>query len=80
MLIKVQKRGNSLVLKIPKVFARDAKLEKDSLVEITMVERQIIITPVESPSWTLDKLLAAVTKKNIHHEVDTGPAIGNEVW
>jgi antitoxin MazE len=80
MLTKVQKWGNSLALRIPKAFARDAQLENDSLVEIRLVEGQIIVTPVETPNWTLDELLAGITKKNVHHEIDTGFAIGNEVW
>ena len=80
MLTKVQKWGNSLALRIPKAFARDAQLANDSLVEINIVEGQIIITPVVAPSWTLEELLAGINKKNIHHEVDTGSAIGNEVW
>jgi antitoxin MazE len=80
MLTKVQKWGNSLALRIPKAFARDAQLENDSLVEITMVEGQIIVTPVETPNWTLDELIAGISKKNIHREIDGGPAVGNEVW
>jgi antitoxin MazE len=80
MLTKVQKWGNSLALRIPKAFARDAQLENDSFVEITIVEGQIIIKPVEAPSWTLEELLAGINNKNIHHEVDTGPAVGNETW
>ena len=80
MLTKVQKWGNSLALRIPKAFALDAQLENDSLVEITIVEGQIIITPVVAPSWTLEELLAGINKRNIHREVDTGSALGNEVW
>ncbi len=80
MLTKVQKWGNSLALRIPKAFARDAQLENDSLVEIALVEGQIIVTPVEGPKWTLDELLAGINKTNIHHEIDTGSAIGKEVW
>jgi antitoxin MazE len=80
MLTKVQKWGNSLALRIPKAFAQDAQLENDSLVEISLVEGQIIVRPVEAPSWTLDELLAGINKKNIHHEVDTGPSVGKEVW
>jgi antitoxin MazE len=79
MLTKVQKWGNSLALRIPKAFARDAQLEDDSLVEINLVEGQIIVTPVEAPSWTLEELLAGINKKNIHYEVETGSAVGNEV-
>jgi len=80
MLTKVQKWGNSLALRIPKAFALHAQLENDSLVEINVVEGQIIVTPVVAPSWTLAELLAGVNKKNLHHEVDTGSAVGNEVW
>ena len=80
MLTKVQKWGNSLALRIPKAFALGAQLVNDSFVEISMVEGQIIITPVVAPSWTLDELLSGINKNNLHHEVDTGFAIGNEVW
>ncbi len=80
MLTKVQKWGNSLALRIPKAFAVDAQLVNDSFVEISIVEGQIIITPVVAPSWTLDELLAGINKNNLHHEVDTGFTIGNEVW
>jgi len=80
MLTKVQKWGNSLALRIPKAFAQDAKLENDSLVEISLVEGQIIVTPVKGPGWSLEELLAGINKKNIHHEVDTGSSVGNEVW
>ena len=80
MLTKVQKWGNSLALRIPKAFALDAQLENDSFVEITIVDGRIIITPVATPSWSLEELLAGVNKNNTHHEVDTGFAVGNEVW
>lgn len=80
MLTKVQKWGNSLALRIPKAFALDAQLENESFVEITISEGQIIVTPVVAPSWTLEELLAGVNKNNLHHEIDTGFAMGNEVW
>lgn len=80
MLTKIQKWGNSLALRIPKAFALDAQLEKDSLVEISLVDNQIVIKPIRTPGWSLEKLLAGVTEENIHHEIDTGFAVGNEVW
>ncbi|GAB1470311.1 AbrB/MazE/SpoVT family DNA-binding domain-containing protein [Chloroflexota bacterium] len=80
MLTKVQKWGNSLALRIPKAFAVDAQLENDSFVEISLVEGQIIITPVIAPAWTLEDLLAGINKDNLHHEVDTGSPLGKEVW
>ncbi len=80
MLTKVQKWGNSLALRIPKAFALDAQLDNDSFVEISFVDGQIIIKPIIAPSWSLEELLAGINKSNIHHEVDTGVAVGNEVW
>jgi len=79
MLTKVQKWGNSLALRIPKAFALDAQLVNDSFVEISIVDGQIIITPVAAPSWTLEELLAGINKNNRHNEVDTGFAVGNEI-
>jgi len=80
MLTKVQKWGNSLALRIPKAFALDAQLENNSVVEIALVEGQIVIKPVRAHQWSLEQLLSGVTTENIHQEVDTGDAVGNEVW
>jgi len=80
MLTKVQKWGNSLALRIPKAFALDAQLENDSVVEVSLVDGRIIIKPVASPAWTLEKLLEGINSENLQRETDTGPAVGNEVW
>jgi antitoxin MazE len=80
MLTKVQKWGNSLALRIPKAFAVDAQLENNSVVEVSLVDGQIVIKPVAAPTWTLEQLLSGVSSSNIHHETDTGDAIGNEIW
>lgn len=80
MLTKIQRWGNSLALRIPKAFALDTQLDNDSFVEISLVDGRIIITPIVAPSWTLEELLAGINKNNLHREVDTGVAVGNEVW
>ncbi len=80
MLTKVQKWGNSLALRIPKAFATDAQLVNDSVVEVSLIDGQIVIKPVTMSNWTLEQLLAGINNNNIHHETDTGNAIGNEIW
>jgi len=80
MFTKVQRWGNSLALRIPKAFALDAQLESDTVVEVSLVDGQIIIKPIAAPNWSLEQLLSAVTSDNIHHETDSGDAVGNEVW
>lgn len=80
MRTRVQKWGNSLGLCIPKVFAREARLEHDSAVEITLVDGKIMVEPVVEPGPTLEQLLADITEQNLHGEYDTGPAVGKETW
>ena len=80
MLTKVQKWGNSLALRIPKAFALDAQIINNSFVEMSILEGQIIIKPIPVADFTLDELLAGINDDNIHHEVDTGFSVGNEVW
>ena len=80
MLTRVQKWGNSLAVRIPKPFANEVGLEQDTQVEVSLVDGKLVIVPVIKPALTLDQLLAQVTEQNLHREVDTGPATGNEAW
>ena len=80
MKTRVQKWGNSLALRIPKSFATEVGLQKETYVEISLADGKLVITPVAKPKPTLQQLLAKVTKENLHHEVNTGPTVGNETW
>jgi len=79
MKTKVQMWGNSLAIRIPKPFALEINLEENSEVNVTIVDGQIVVEPVKS-AVSLDDLLKRVNKKNLHEEVDWGPAVGKEVW
>ena len=80
MKTRVQKWGNSLALRIPKSFAVEIGLERETTVEMSQADGKLIITPVTKPKSNLKQLLAKVTKENLHREVDTGYATGNETW
>jgi antitoxin MazE len=80
MKTRVQKWGNSLALRIPKSFAAEVGLDPNSSVEISLMDGNLLVVPSEKPKFTLRHLLAQVTEKNLHHEVDTGSAVGGEVW
>lgn len=80
MQSKVQRWGNSLAVRIPKPFANDVGLREDSSVEISVVDGGLVILPSAAPPLSLRELLADVTDENIHTEISTGPALGNEVW
>lgn len=77
---KVNKWGNSLGLRIPKLVAAEVGLEEDSLVNITIVNGAIVISPARETPLELEAMLDQVTEENLHGEVNTGPAIGREAW
>ena len=80
MRTRVQKWGNSLALRIPKSFANEVGLQRETSVEVSLADGKLVITPVTQPKLTLKQLLAKVTKENLHREVDTGHVVGNETW
>ena len=80
MLTKIQKWGNSLALRIPKALAEETGLDSGSSVEMQIVDGEIHIVPVQEVRYELEALLDEITVDNLHGEVDTGNAVGNEVW
>ena len=80
MRTRVQKWGNSLALRIPKSFATEVGLQRETDVEVSLANGTLVVTPVVKPKPTLKQLLLKVTKENLHHEVATGPAVGKETW
>jgi antitoxin MazE len=79
MQARIQKWGNSLAIRIPKPFALEIGLEQNSIVAISVKEGKLLLEPIK-PSYSLKELLAEVTTDNLHHEFETGPAVGNESW
>lgn len=80
MKTRLRKWGNSLALRIPKSLAIEAGLKSNASVELSLDDGKLVITPIIKPKWTLKQLLAQVTDKNVHREIDTGPATGDEAW
>jgi len=80
MKTRVQKWGNSLALRIPKSFADEVGLLKETAVEVSLVDGKIVVTRLAERKPTLEQLLSKVTEDNLHHEIDTGSAVGKETW
>jgi antitoxin MazE len=80
MQARVQRWGNSLAVRIPKPFALEIGLEQNTLVSVSISDGKLLLEPIIEPKYTLEQLLAGVTEDNLHREVDTGEAVGNEVW
>jgi len=80
MHVRVQKWGNSLAVRIPKPLAEDAEVKEGTVLNLAVSEGKVVATPVEKTKPSVKQLLAKVTRKNLHSEVDFGPAIGREIW
>lgn len=80
MEARIKKWGNSLALRIPSSLAKEAGLQYESPVELSLIDGRLVVVPTSKPKLTLDHLLAQVTEDNIHAEMDTGPAVGKEAW
>ena len=79
MRIRVQRWGRSLAVRIPKPFADRLRLLPSSEVEVSLEKGGLRISPAR-PQWGLGALLAGISKRNLHHEVESGPVPGREVW
>ncbi len=80
MQTRILKWGNSLGLRIPKSFAAEAQVEAGSIVDMSVDDGQLVVKPVRRRKYVLRDLLEAVNAKNVHREVETGEAVGREVW
>ncbi|WP_157052512.1 AbrB/MazE/SpoVT family DNA-binding domain-containing protein [Ornithinibacillus contaminans] len=76
---KVQKWGNSLAVRIPKVVTDNTKIVEGSDINITVENQTIKITPVKKKP-TLEELMAQITPENQHDVVDWGKPVGRELW
>ena len=80
MRTKVVKWGNSLGLRIPKSFAEDVRITDGTEVDLNLVDGELVIRVAPPPAATLADLLAGITDDNLPDEIDTGDAVGGELW
>jgi len=76
----IKKWGNSYGIRIPKEKLEESGMHPDDLVEIHSEAGHLTVTLVQKPGYTLDELLAQMTEENRHGEIETGKAVGAEVW
>ena len=80
MQTRIQRWGNSLGLRIPRSFAKEAGVEAGSEVDLSLRDGDLVVKPARRTTYRLKELLEKITAKNLHGEVDTGRPVGREVW
>ena len=77
---KVQRWGNSLGLRIPSSFAKEAGIGTGSVVDLSIRDGDLLVRSVRRRKFRLDELLRGITPSNRHEEVTTGRPHGRESW
>ena len=80
MRATIRKWGNSLALRIPGAFSRELGLGEATSVEMRVVKSSLIIKPKAARKPELKKLLAKINEENLHKAIETGSAVGKEIW
>ena len=80
MKVMVKKWGNSASIRIPANLMRAANLTIDQEVDVREEDGRLIVAPIRQPAYDLESMIAEITDENLHAEVATGPAVGNEIW
>ena len=80
MQATIKKWGNSPALRLSSAIMKSAKLNVDQEVTIHVQRGKIVIEPSVPSEFLLNDLIAQITTKNLHTEVDFGAPAGREIW
>jgi len=77
---EVGRWGNAAAIRIPKAIMEKANLHEGDAVEFDVQAPGVIVVRAARPQPTLEDLVAGITSKNQHSEIDWGKPEGREVW
>ena len=80
MKVLLKKWGNSAAVRIPASVMEAAHLKLDQAVVVKEEDGRIVIEPDRPAVFSIEDLVNGITRANLHEPIDTGPAVGREVW
>ena len=78
MTVAVKKWGNSLAIRLPKDIVQSLEVDNETKLDVKVEEGKLILVPRREND--LSSLLDRITPENLHREIDTGDAVGHEIW
>ena len=79
--LDIEKWGNSLGVRLPSAIAREAHLHVDQKVRLSIVDEQIILSPVLEEILSLDDRLATFdSKRHGGESMVAAEPLGAEKW
>jgi antitoxin MazE len=80
MNTRFSKWGNSIALRIPNGMAKELRIADGSAADVQVKDGTLVVTPARvKKKYDIDKLVAGITPENLHGEIETGGAVGNEL-
>lgn len=79
--LDIKQWGNNLGVRLPAAIAREAHLHAHQRVDITVIDKKVVITPVENAVLTLEQRLALFDPTRHCGEVmSPAQSLGAEQW
>ncbi len=78
MQVLLEKSEDRLILSIPKSLVSLSPILPGSLVELSLIDDKIILTPARRSKYDIDELMDQVTDDNLPEKIDFGPPVGRE--
>ena len=80
MKTHIQKWGNSLAVRIPRLMAVEINVRAGSEADISLIKGKLIVSSIPERKMSLKSLISKITRDNRHCEIETGSAVGKEIW
>lgn len=80
MVATVARWGNSLAIRLPQHLVKEIQLTEGVEVDLVVVDGNLVIKPRIRKRYSLEDLISAITPENLHTEVESEIAMGNEAW
>ncbi len=79
MIVRIEKWGNSLAIRIPEEIVKSLNLKEDMSIKIEVKDGGLAMRRPARLEYSLKELVAQITPQNLHGETDWDPPIGREV-
>ena len=77
---QLSKWGNSLAVRIPQAIVKQARLTEGDHVSLDLTPDGSIVLRSRGPKYSLEELVAGITRRNRHRETNWGAPQGKETW
>jgi antitoxin MazE len=79
MHAKISKWGNSLAIRIPKLYVRELGIREGAEVEMDMGDHELTIRPKSNKKYNLERMLAELEDTQIPERILKNGPVGKEI-